>query len=776
YALNGGDSVYMRGSDAAHQKATLDHNDSGSAVHALENVSVTGSVVTFSTTPAGVSTTTDYVYLYNSFRGNSGAFKISGVAGAAITVDTSEHPGTTFVTEATADSPWGLQAAIIRPVRIIGCHADGTPRGDYATLTGSDIGLQLIGSDYIYASYLYLNAQTDKNLSIGGTETYGNDYVAIDNFKMDSAGRFAIQFCGHEYSSQTCDSPCVGDNTAKEGTDQDYNIFQHMDVSDSGKDDACLSNLATGEMLYHGCFYGRTCDPTDSSTWHFTRNNQIMYNYFHDGFSCENSRSDPEAIDGRANNRYTMIWGNYFYNNDQCKYDNLVRFPGGEFVVANNYFESNDPKLGGVCGGGNTLGGWEVITDTGCDGGGLDYSDGCGGSACTNYIFNNIFDRNKTKTAVQDSPHGNIGVYKISGGTWHIYNNTFYGPDKESGVAAITLKDAGASPSATLTNVYNNIIQNFQTGLDGEDGTITNDANNILYDNTDNCQGGETCFSDQSLFNIDPGLTNPATGDFTISVGDNAHGVGTDLSAYFQVDNHDAADPTLTSITQPIERTGSWDVGAYEVGGATFSVSSILPADDSVDVDVSEIILMGCSENLDSSTVIPANIYVVCGGTTQDRRLSMPADDKVNLNMKDSVLPAATNCTVTATTDVSASGGATLVAFSSSFTTETSHANALTVSDVEPDNEATGVLTTITPYVQFAEDLNPSTIAGNITLSNGGAVTVRLSQTANNRVVLTPASELSPNTTYTITVTILLEDVFGNVLASQWTSTFTTAP
>lgn len=223
--LSGGDLVYMRGPFSTSGVAggfPITNSDGESKVHPTggnwydnEAVDVSGSVVTFSTTPSSVSTSTDYVYLYNSFKGNSGAFKIIGVDGDAITVDTSDLPGGTFIAEQDTDSPWTLQASIIRPVRFIGVDVDYNE-----TVAAFACKFHSTGAKYIfvsYASFSYCSGWSPDNTSVvelvndgGCNGDGGTDYAALDHVtgECDGSCWVALHIDGCETSCGGAGTPC----------------------------------------------------------------------------------------------------------------------------------------------------------------------------------------------------------------------------------------------------------------------------------------------------------------------------------------------------------------------------------------------------------------------------------------------------------------------------------------------------------------------------------------------------------------------------------------
>lgn len=500
YSLIGGDVIFCRGTVSSHTPVAISTGDVGSNVHSLENVNVSDSIVTFSTTPSGVSANTDYVYLYNSFRGNSGAFDITAVNGTAITVDTSELPGGSFITENTSNSPWNLQAAIIRPVRLIGCDSNGTARADYAEFVGGNYFLDMTGADYWYVSYCYHKDGNNYNLKVVGNASVASDYVALDHIKLRGTNGWVIL---------DIDPGEYGDN----GGDLTGTIVQHSEfwwLNPSGS--------YTQEVIYHG--HGSAA--TDKCI-----NTQIMYNEIWTSGSISGLTED-DGIDGKENNDYTMIWGNYFHDLEPDF--GGIKLPAGNVCAANNYFKNVNPQSSSDYG---------VVSQ---------FSYGLGGK--THYIFNNIFD------SCYDN---NIGLGPTSAGTTCIWNNTFYG--RKSNDTAIKLGINSAT--GYIAELKNNIFQHYAVGIDNSDGTISADADNIWYDNTTNYSGWTP--NDTDHVGQDPNLVNPSSGDFSIGSSAYAKDKGSTIST-FSVDNHDAANPTLAGLTQLIFRpqNSAWDIGAYE--------------------------------------------------------------------------------------------------------------------------------------------------------------------------------------------------------------------
>lgn len=100
-----------------------------------------------------------------------------------------------------------------------------------------------------------------------------------------------------------------------------------------------------------------------------------------------------------------------------------------------------------------------------------------------------------------------------------------------------------------------------------------------------------------------------------------------------------------------------------------------------------------------------------------------------------------------------------------------------TVTTVTPANNATNVNVRATIRATFSEPLDEQTVSSaTVRLLNGSsAVSASVSyDVANNGVIVTPASPLAANTTYTLEITTGVKDANGVALASVLTSNFTT--
>jgi hypothetical protein len=140
-------------------------------------------------------------------------------------------------------------------------------------------------------------------------------------------------------------------------------------------------------------------------------------------------------------------------------------------------------------------------------------------------------------------------------------------------------------------------------------------------------------------------------------------------------------------------------------------------------------------------------------------------------------LTANTVYTATVTTGVTDIAGTPMAAnYSWTFTTAATDAAPLIKSSI-PAQGATGVSISSGLSVSFSEAMNYATITGtsfSVAPAGGAAISATVSY-ANNIATLVPTAPLTPNTTYTATLTTAMTDVAGTPLASNYLWTFTTS-
>jgi len=542
--VSAGDTIAVKGSMDASGLPVFINNTGGAAVYPSGNgvddvgsiSSMSGSTITISGSPdlSGVSTATDYAQVYDSRKGNSGAFKISAVNDGTdtITVENSWLPGGGFVSETSAD-PGLLEIKVTRPLNIVAWDNNNPP---HFTTESSDTGRAFVvdsssgGYEVRYVRFYNMFIEYDWTSGSGSYGSlawfYGGAYSIVDSCDFYK-GRVAIFW-------------------------ENYNhpIFRII--------------VQRNRMRDMSCDASHDCGPTDSTEVMYMGNatnpaemghNQITYNYF-------SMRSDVtanyqgNAVDIKGNSDYAVIWGNHFYNciSSAGGGGGVVDVVGSNAVIANNYFQdsrrsTNDAVFNPIA---------IQADDT--------------------TIFGNIFDGIDCDGAGASSSECaaiRIDGYWDSRSNVRIFNNVmynFYGnlSGEISGISIDNTNDISGE-------IRNNIIQDMNNTGSGSDygifvqhgGAVPTASNNISYGN-DTAWSGITC---SNCLTSDPGMIDEANDGFSIGSGANAENAGYDMSSYAEVDNHDAANPTIFStwptlaITQPIERSGAWDIGAYEYTG-----------------------------------------------------------------------------------------------------------------------------------------------------------------------------------------------------------------
>ncbi|HYN82562.1 MAG TPA: Ig-like domain-containing protein [Gemmatimonadaceae bacterium] len=211
------------------------------------------------------------------------------------------------------------------------------------------------------------------------------------------------------------------------------------------------------------------------------------------------------------------------------------------------------------------------------------------------------------------------------------------------------------------------------------------------------------------------------------------------------------------------------------------TVTGVSPANGATGVATNTVVNITFSEAMDAGTITGATISL---RNTATSAAVAGAVSLIGTNVArftpNVALAAGTGYTVTATTGVrDVAGNAMASQFTSTFTTVAAPDNtAPTVISVSPASGANAPPNTKV-YVTFSEPMDATTITGTtFTLrvtSPSAAVAGTVSYNAGmNMAIFTPTSPLAASTGYTVTVTTAVEDVAGNPLASQFTSTFTT--
>lgn len=214
------------------------------------------------------------------------------------------------------------------------------------------------------------------------------------------------------------------------------------------------------------------------------------------------------------------------------------------------------------------------------------------------------------------------------------------------------------------------------------------------------------------------------------------------------------------------------------------NIVSVSPANGASGVPSSVTVNVSFSKAMNASTINASSVLLklTSSGASVAGVVSYNAATFTATFTPSSPLSFSTGYTVIVTTDAKDIAGNSLTTgFSSAFLTAGApDTTPPTVISVNPANGSAGIVTSVTPSVTFSESMDPTTInASTVTLRNSATlalVPATVSYDAGaNAATLNPTSSLSFNTGYTLTVGTGAKDLAGNQLASEFTSTFTTA-
>ncbi len=494
-------------------KETIKPTRSGAVVYDVQNIAqVSGSTVTFNQAIANVNPATDYVAVYGSRRGNSGAFAVTSVSGQSVTVDTSSLPGGKFLSESAGD-PGNLQAAILRPVVFTAWDKSKPP-----VFSGPYHAYNAFNKRVVMVSYLKSVSGVAVNpgqpvwgtFRIDGDSTGNADFTIFDHLEVVNA-ECAIAIESHEFPSN-------------------YDIIQYNNLHDIGS-----PGTGSDEIIYFGFAYRPDLHHD------FV---QIMYNRV----GPHTSSADlGDGIEIKPSAHNATVFGNEVTGiNAQGCDDAPININGVQAFVANNYLHDISPKNYPGCG--------IAIIDPAP----TDTTSGADGAILANNIIANV---------------RGIGVKVIDTSGVQILNNTVYNiPPEPNCDAACMEANVGIGiwnyQGATQNLVIkNNIVQGAHIGIGryiwSHDYPVSIDSDyNVVYGADYPFRGTITQKAHDQVAN--PGLTNPASRNFSLAAGALARDAGANLSGVFGGDNHDAASPSLPDIAGLAVRSGAWDVGAYE--------------------------------------------------------------------------------------------------------------------------------------------------------------------------------------------------------------------
>ncbi len=502
-----GDTVRLRGTFTE----TIYPSRSGLVLYEVQDIAqVDGAVVTFNSDIADVYPRIDYVTIYGSRRGNSGAFEILSITGNRVTVDTSYLPGGQFLPE-TALDPGDLQAAILRPVHFTAWDKKNPP-----VYTGIYGFYHAINQRVIMVSYLKSIAGNTTNpiwpaFEIDGGNSGNSDFQILDHLEVTNA-ESAIAIEANEFQSN-------------------YDIIQHNNLHNVG-----TPGHVSDEILYFGQAYRGDLHHD------FV---QIMYNKI--GPHKKDASIVGDGMDIKPSAHNATIFGNEVVGiYPQGCDDAPIKIAGTNAFVANNYIHDINPEANRGCG-------ISVVDDEPKD-------PNSGGSGAI--LINNI---------VADTKGVGIRVFDASG--VQVLNNTVYNifpePNCNSRCMEQIMGIEVQNWQAPVENIVikNNIVQKAHIGIgryieSNDKYKVSIDSDYNLVFGTDYPFRGSITKNTHDLV-LDPGFVDLQNHNFTLTVSSPALNSGIDLSSIFDIDNHDAANPALPGIIAPIIRIVEWDRGAY---------------------------------------------------------------------------------------------------------------------------------------------------------------------------------------------------------------------
>ncbi|MCC6956953.1 MAG: hypothetical protein IT316_09190 [Anaerolineales bacterium] len=505
-----GQTVLMKGTFTD----TISPTRSGTVLYNVQDIAqVSGSVVTFNQPISNVFASSDYVTIYGSRKGNSGAYAVISTSGNLVTVDTPNLPAGKFLTETAAD-PGNLQAAILRPVLFTAWDKNNPP-----VFSGRYQAYRAFNQRVIMLSYYKSIAGNSVNpgyyvwpaLEIDGNNSGNSDFQIFDHIEVINA-ECALAIEASEFQSN-------------------YDIIQYNNFHDVG-----AAGHASDEIIYFGYAYR-----ADLHHDHV----QIMYN------KIGPHRGDAGFGDGieiKPSAHYATIFGNEVVGIKPIGCDDApIKIAGINAFLGNNYVHEINPSTTKGCG-------ISIVDDEPRDttSGGQDA-----------ILINNILANIK-----------GVGIRILDATGVKVLNNTIYNISPEPNCDPSCMEhNMGIevhnwqAPIQDMV-IKNNIVHTAYIGIGRYIGShneypISIDSDyNLVFNATYPFRG--TIIQNAHDLVTDPGLVNPQNRNFALTAASPARDSGISLLSFFIIDDHDAADPRLPVIIPPIFRTGTWDRGAYE--------------------------------------------------------------------------------------------------------------------------------------------------------------------------------------------------------------------
>jgi hypothetical protein len=507
-----GQTVYFRGTFTD----TILPNRSGTVLYNVQAIAeVKGSVVTFNQAVTGFYPPTDYVTVYGSRKGNSGAFGIVSVSGNQVTVDTTSLPGGKFVPESASD-PGTLQAAILRPIHFTAWDKSHPPVFNTKYQVFHTINQRVLMVSYLKSIGGYTvnpGYHVWPAFEIDGNNFGNSDFLIFSHLEVINAeSAIAVEF--NDFQSN-------------------YDIIQFNNLHDTGS-----RGDASDEIIYWGN------DIINSNRHHDFA--QIIYN------KVGPQRSDSDGADGieiKETAQNVTVFGNEVVGiyPEGCS-DAPIRVSGINAFIANNFVHDIHPFSS------NQGCGISIVDDHPSD-----PTSGGKGAIIVNNIVANVQD---------------VGIRVLDSINVQVLNNTIYNifprPNCTSSCMEEIMGIEVQNWQGATTNILikNNIVQSAHIGIGRYTGShneysVSIDSDyNIVFNADFPFRGTITQNTHDRVIN--PELVDPQNQNFALKVTSPARDSGIDLSNVFRIDNPDAVDPLLPYATAPTVRTNPWDRGAYE--------------------------------------------------------------------------------------------------------------------------------------------------------------------------------------------------------------------
>jgi hypothetical protein len=519
-----GDTVKFRGTFTQ----TIAPTTNGEIIYAVQKIqSVSGAQVAFEFQPEGLTPEIDYVTIYGSRKGNSGAFRVTAVSGRTVTVDTSALPTGKFLTESASD-PGDLEAAILRPVLFTAWDLANPPLWRTSEETFHSVDKQAIMVSYLHSDSLgELGNYVWPAFEIDGTPGGNADYHVFDHLLIEHAE--------------------TGIATEFEDFHTNYSIIQHCTLQHIG-----YPGNASDEIIYWG------------NAYHPDRHMdfcQIMYNKVgpHNSYPVNLDPANEFAGDGielKPSAHNCTVFGNEIVGTQAingCD-DAPLRVSGPNTFVSNNYIHDINPQPDTSRGCGISL------ISTPEDG-------GAEGSIISNNIIANVKQ---------------FGIRILDTDDVQILNNLIYNIFPFAGCEYCTQDTVGIlvqNNDDTTENIIirNNIVYTAPTGIGRYEWThdlafsATSDHNIVFGAQLP--YGRDIPQSTTDLI-ADPGLIDPENGNFAIGDESIARDSGINLTDVFLIDKHDADNPAQPDSVAITIRDQTWDRGPYELMQPSFGTDT----------------------------------------------------------------------------------------------------------------------------------------------------------------------------------------------------------